>query len=194
MLRDQQTGPVEFRRLVHELAVYLVYEAVADIAVESIPVQTPMGLADGVRQSEEVALVPILRAGLGMVDGALTVLPGACVWHVGLFRDEASLRPVEYFHRVPATATPDRCLILDPMLATGGSALAAIGILKRAGAQRISFVGILAAPEGIEAVRAAYPDVSITVAEVDERLNEIGFIVPGLGDAGDRQFGTGFGD
>jgi uracil phosphoribosyltransferase len=154
-------------------------------------VETPMGAASGALLREKIGLVPILRAGLGMVDGVWEMMPSAEVWHIGLYRDEETLRPVQYYNKLPVDPTVQVCLILDPMLATGGSATATVDILKIWGAQHIKFVGIIAAPEGIEVLRSAHPDVPIHVAVIDSHLNEIGFIVPGLGDAGDRQFGTG---
>ena len=168
----------------------LGYEAMADLALEDCPVQTPVAMAPGYHLQEEVGLVPILRAGLGMVDGILEMIPGAQVWHLGLYRDEKTLRPVSYYNKLPVEPTVQVCLILDPMLATGGSAAAAVEVLKNWGVKRIKFVGLIAAPEGIEAVTKAHPDVPIYLAAIDEHLNERGFIVPGLGDAGDRQFGT----
>jgi uracil phosphoribosyltransferase len=150
-----------------------------------------MGAATGQVLQERIGLVPILRAGLGLVDGVWNMLPNAEVWHIGLFRDERTLQPVEYYNRLPVSPTVDVCLILDPMLATGGSAVATVDILKRWGASRIKFVGIIGAPEGVGRLTDAHPDVPIYLAAVDERLNQVGFIVPGLGDAGDRQFGTG---
>ena len=141
--------------------------------------------------TEKIGLVPILRSGLGMVDGIWEMMPGAEVWHIGLYRDERTLKPVSYYNKLPTAPTVQVCLVLDPMLATGGSAVATVDILKRWGAERIKFVGILAAPEGIEALRTAHPDVPIHMAKIDSHLNDIGYIVPGLGDAGDRQFGTG---
>ena len=152
--------------------------------------RTPLGAYAGHRLAERVGLVPVLRAGIGMVEAALALIPEAQVWHIGLFRDERTLRPIEYYNKLPSSATVQVCLVLDPMLATGGSAVATIDILKKWGAQRIKYVGIIAAPEGAAALAGAHPDVPIHVAAVDERLNESGYIVPGLGDAGDRQFGT----
>jgi uracil phosphoribosyltransferase len=149
-----------------------------------------MGIAQGHVLQEHIGLVPILRAGLGMVDALLEMLPSAQVWHIGLYRDEHTLRPVTYYNKLPKIPTVQVCLILDPMLATGGSAVAATEILKNWGAKRIKFVGLLGAPEGVAALQKAHPDVDIHLAALDERLNDIGFIVPGLGDAGDRQFGT----
>ena len=191
LLRDKDTEPKKFRELIRELAILLVYEATADLATEEISVETPLGVAKGRRLREQIGLVPILRAGLGMVEGVWEMMPSAEVWHIGLYRDERTLRPVEYYNKLPVDPTVQVCLILDPMLATGGSAVATVDILKRWGAQRIKFVGIIAAPEGIQALTKAHPDVPIYVAAIDERLNEHGFILPGLGDAGDRQFGTG---
>ena len=189
-LRDRETDSTRFRQLVRELANLLTYEATADLVLEPASVQTPLTEMNGERLAERIGLVPILRAGLGMVDGVWELIPGAEVWHIGLYRDEQTLRPVEYYNKLPVTPSVDVCLILDPMLATGGSAVATVDILKRWGAQRIKFVGIIAAPEGIRRLSEAHPDVSIHVAAVDSHLNEHGFIVPGLGDAGDRQFGT----
>jgi uracil phosphoribosyltransferase len=150
-----------------------------------------MGTAPGFALKEKIGLVPILRAGLGMVDGIWEMMPSSEVWHIGLYRDEETLRPVFYYNKLPTAPTVQLCLVLDPMLATGGSAVAAVDMLKKWGATQIKFVGILAAPEGIARLREAHPDVPIYVAAVDDRLNDIGYIVPGLGDAGDRQFGTG---
>lgn len=190
-LRDKATKPKKFRELIREIAMLLAYEATADLALADMQVETPMGVASGVLLREKIGLVPILRAGLGMVDGVWEMMPSAEVWHIGLYRDEKTLRPVEYYNKLPVDPTVQVCLILDPMLATGGSASATVDILKKWGAQRIKFVGIIAAPEGIEVLRSDHPDVPIHVAVIDSHLNEIGFIVPGLGDAGDRQFGTG---
>lgn len=189
-LRDVNTDHRVFRGLVRELALLLCYEATQDLELTPKTVKTPMGDATGSEASETIGLVPILRAGLGLVDGIEELLPSVQVWHIGLYRDEATLRPVEYYNKLPDEPTVQVCLVLDPMLATGGSAIATIDILKKWGAKRIKFVGILGAPEGVEALSAAHPDVPIHLAELDERLNDIGFIVPGLGDAGDRMFGT----
>ena len=190
-MRDKATNPKKFRELIREVAMLLAYEATADLTVDDMQVDTPMGAASGALLREKIGLVPILRAGLGMVDGVWEMMPSAEVWHIGLYRDEETLRPVQYYNKLPVDPTVQVCLILDPMLATGGSATATVDILKKWGAQRIKFVGIIAAPEGIEVLRGAHPDVPIHVAVIDSHLNEIGFIVPGLGDAGDRQFGTG---
>ena len=190
-LRDKKTEPKKFRELVREIAMLLAYESTAGLVLDTIQVETPMGAAGGALLREKIGLVPILRAGLGMVEGVWEMMPGAEVWHIGLYRDEKTLRPVQYYNKLPVDPTVQVCLILDPMLATGGSAVATVDILKDWGAEHIRFVGIIAAPEGIQALHTAHPDVPIYVAAIDNHLNEIGFIVPGLGDAGDRQFGTG---
>lgn len=191
LMRDVATKPKKFRELIREVAMLLCYEATADLKTVDITVETPMGSADGQDLSEKIGLIPILRAGLGMVEGIWEMMPGAEVWHIGLYRDEETLQPVSYYNKLPTFPTVQVCLVLDPMLATGGSAIATVDILKKWGAQRIKFVGLLAAPEGIAALQEAHPDVPIHVAQIDSHLNDIGFIVPGLGDAGDRQFGTG---
>ncbi len=190
-LRDYKTESRKFRELVREIAALLTYEATADLQTRTRPVQTPLSLTEGSELQANIGLVPILRAGLGMVEGVWELMPNAEVWHIGLYRDEHTLKPVEYYNKLPLEPTVSVCLILDPMLATGGSAIATVDILKRWGVKNIKFVGILAAPEGIAALQAAHPDVPIYVAAIDELLNEHGYIVPGLGDAGDRQFGTG---
>ena len=191
LLRDQRTDPKKFRELLREIAVLIAYEATADLLAEEVTVMTPLGQAEGQRLRERVGLVPILRAGLGMVEGIWNMMPNAEVWHIGLLRDERTLEPVEYYSRLPVSPTVDLCLVLDPMLATGGSAVAAVDMLKRWGARRIKFVGVIAAAEGVRRLTAAHPDVPLYLAAVDEQLNEAGLIVPGLGDAGDRLFGTG---
>lgn len=191
LLRDQRTEPKKFRELMREIAILVACEATADLAVEEVTVVTPLGQADGYRLKERVGLVPILRAGLGMVEGILSMMPNSEVWHIGLLRDEQTLKPVEYYSRLPVSPTVDVCLVLDPMLATGGSAVTAVDILKRWGASRIKFVGIIASAAGVRRLTAAHPDVPLYLAAVDEQLNEAGLIVPGLGNAGDRQFGTG---
>lgn len=190
LLRDVTTDTVKFRQLVKELGTLLCYEATRDLRLQPQSVTTPMGTAQGAQLSESVGLVPILRAGLGMIEGVWELIPNAQVWHIGLYRDEKTLRPVEYYNKLPIEPRVQLCLILDPMLATGGSAVATCNILKRWGVTRIKFVGLIGAPEGIKALSDAHPDVDIYLAAQDERLNDIGFIVPGLGDAGDRQFGT----
>jgi uracil phosphoribosyltransferase len=197
LLRRQETEPKKFRELISELAMLLIYEATLDLPLHDQPVQTPLTNATGKLMAEKVGLVPILRAGLGMVEGAWRLLPQAEVWHLGLYRDERTLRPVEYYNKLPIAPTVQLCLVLDPMLATGGSATAAVEVLKRWGVSRIKFIGLIAAPEGVAALQAQHPDVDIHVAAIDERLTNKsdpfppGYIWPGLGDAGDRQFGTG---
>jgi len=194
LLRDESTKPPQFRQLVREISWLLGYEALADARVVTRPVKTPIEEMQGARLGDRIGLVPILRAGLGMVDAMLELMPTAEVWHLGLFRDERTLRPVEYYNKLPDSATVDLCLILDPMLATGGSAAAAIEVLKQWGAVkpvRIKLVNLIAAPEGVREVMRAHPDVDIHCAALDRQLNEKGYIMPGLGDAGDRQFGTG---
>lgn len=191
ILRDKRTEPKKFRELIREISILLAYEATADLGLTPRTVETPMGMAACRTLTETIGLVPILRAGLGMVEGIWEMMPGAEVWHIGLFRDERTLRPVQYYNKLPVAPTVQVCLILDPMLATGGSAVATVDILKTWGAQRIKYVGIIGAPEGVTRLHTAHPDVPIHLAAIDERLNDIGYIVPGLGDAGDRQFGTG---
>jgi uracil phosphoribosyltransferase len=199
LLRNVETEPKKFRELVRELAILLAYEATSDLGLHEVEVETPMGQTKGVALSEKIGLVPILRAGLGMVEGIWDMMPSAEVWHIGIYRDHHTLKPVEYYNKLPVHPTVQVCLILDPMLATGGSAVATVDILKRWGAKRIKFVGLIAAPEGIERLSQAHPDVDIHVAAIDDHLTPepaspadppAGYIVPGLGDAGDRQFGT----
>ncbi len=197
LLRDKRTEPKKFRELVSEVAAMLVYEATLDLPLKSQPIETPLAAFEGRVVQDKIGLVPVLRAGLGMVNGIWNLIPQAEVWHIGLYRDEKTLQPVEYYNKLPVSPTVQLCLVLDPMLATGGSAVATIDILKDWGADRIKFVGILAAPEGVEALSSAHPDVPIHLAVIDERLTgdedpwPAGYIWPGLGDAGDRQFGTG---
>jgi len=190
-LRATRTGPAEFRALVRGLATRLAAEATADLATVPAEVRTPMGPSPGHALADAVGIVPILRAGLGMADGVLDLIPGAEVWHLGLFRDEATLRPTEYYNKLPARCRVSLAMVVDPMLATGGSALRACEVVRAWGVPRIKLLSLIAAPEGIARVTAAFPEVPIHVGAVDERLNEVGFIVPGLGDAGDRQFATG---
>ncbi len=190
LLRRKETEPKKFREVVREMATMLTLDATADLRLSDQPITTPMGDMIGKQVAENIGLIPVLRAGLGMVEGALEMLPSAEVWHIGLYRDERTLRPVEYYNKLPVNPTVQLCLVLDPMLATGGSAAATVDILKRWGAQRIKFVGLIGAPEGVKRLNDAHPDVPIYLAALDERLNDIGYIVPGLGDAGDRQFGT----
>jgi uracil phosphoribosyltransferase len=194
VLRDEKTEPKKFREVVRELSWLLGYEALADARLRPLTIRTPMEEMVAAELADRIGLVPILRAGLGMVDAMLELMPTAQVWHLGLFRDERTLRPVEYYNKLPDSASVDLCLILDPMLATGGSATAAIEVLKRWGAVkpvRIKLVNLIAAPEGVAAVAEAHPDVEIHCAALDRQLNDKGYIMPGLGDAGDRQFGTG---
>ncbi|RMF46406.1 MAG: uracil phosphoribosyltransferase [Anaerolineae bacterium] len=189
-LRNQETKPKKFRELVREISALLAYEATADLELETVQVETPLTTTTGYELKEKIGLVPILRAGLGMVEGVWELMPNAEVWHIGLYRDERTLQPVEYYNKLPIAPTVSVCLVLDPMLATGGSAVATVDILKRWGVQKIKFVGLIGAPEGIALMQQHHPEVPIHLAAVDERLNEHGYILPGLGDAGDRQFGT----
>ncbi len=189
-LRDVATPPAEFRRLVRALATLIAAEATADLPTRAVRVQTPLAAAAGVALVDDVGVVPILRAGLGMAEGVLDLLPDAEVWHLGLFRDEHTLRPTEYYNKVPRPPRMSVALVVDPMLATGGSAIHACAVLRDAGVGRIKLLALLAAPEGIAKLAAAMPDVPIHVAAIDAHLNDVGFIVPGLGDAGDRQFNT----
>jgi len=189
-LRAQETDPKQFRELIRELSALMAYEATQDLATQAIRVTTPLGQADGKELREKIGLVPILRAGLGMVEGVWELMPSAEVWHIGIYRDEKTLKPVEYYNKLPVEPTVAVCLILDPMLATGGSAVATVDILKRWGVRKVKFVGLIGAPEGIAHLQRHHPDVPIHLAAIDDHLNEVGYIVPGLGDAGDRQFGT----
>jgi uracil phosphoribosyltransferase len=190
-LRDVHTEPKKFRELTREISILLAYEATRDLALEPKKVATPMGEADGAALKEKIGLIPVLRAGLGMVEGIWEMMPSAEVWHIGLYRDERTLHPVSYYNKLPVEPTVQVSMVLDPMLATGGTAVETINMLKKWGARRIKYIGIIAAPEGIAALTGAHPDVPVHLAAIDSHLNEIGYIVPGLGDAGDRQFGTG---
>lgn len=190
-LRDINTKPKKFRELIREIAGLIAYEATSDLSIDPIEVETPLTTTKGWDLTEKIGLVPILRSGLGMVEGVWELMPSAEVWHIGLYRDEETLKPVEYYNKLPVAPSVGVCLILDPMLATGGSAAATISILKNWGVKRIKFMGIIGAPEGIQTVHTEHPDIPIYLASVDDHLNEVGYIVPGLGDAGDRQFGTG---
>lgn len=189
-LRDATTGPKEFRELVADLARLLFVEATADLRTDSFPVQTPLAPCEGHRLAERIGLFPILRAGLGMADAILHIVPEAQVWHLGLYRDHETLKPVTYYNKMPLTTIIDTAIVLDPMLATGGSAGAVIEQLKDRQVPRIKFIGLIAAPEGVRVLRGQFPDVPLHLGALDERLNEQGYIVPGLGDAGDRQFST----
>jgi uracil phosphoribosyltransferase len=190
-LRDKNTDPKKFRELVREIAALLAYEATADLQTVPRKLETPLAKMTGAELKEKIGLVPILRAGLGLVEGFWELMPSAEVWHIGLYRDERTLKPVEYYNKLPVEPTVSVSIILDPMLATGGSAIATADVLKRWGVKKIKFVGLIGAPEGIAAMQKAHPDIPIYLAAIDDHLNERAYIVPGLGDAGDRQFGTG---
>jgi uracil phosphoribosyltransferase len=191
IIRDKNTGSKEFREVVEEIATLLAYEVTRDLAMEDVDVETPVGIAHcKTITGKKLAIVPILRAGIGMVDGMLKLVPAAKVGHIGLYRDEKTLQPVEYFCKLPKDIEERDVILVDPMLATGGSAVDAIYLLKNRGATSIKFVGLVAAPEGIKHLSETHPDVDIYIAAIDEKLNENGYIVPGLGDAGDRLFGT----
>ncbi len=189
-LRDQNTPCPLFRELVYEISQVLFYEATADVPIRPVRVQTPLEECVGQELAVKIGLVPVLRAGLGMANAMLDALPEAAVWHIGLYRDHATLKPVTYYNKLPPKPDMDLGIVLDPMLATGGSAIEAVRLLKLAGTKQVKFVGLIAAPEGVAALQTAHPDVAIYLAAVDSHLNELGYIVPGLGDAGDRQFGT----
>ena len=191
LLADEKTDAKLFRELVRELTALLLYEATAALPVREVRFRTPLEEAEGVEIASRIGLVPILRAGLGMVEAALDVLPNPEVWHLGMYRDEATHRPVSYYNRLPASCPDDLVILLDPMLATGGSAADATTVLKEWGAPQVVFVGLIAAPEGVGRMLKEHPDVAIHVARLDRRLDEEMFIRPGLGDAGDRMFGTG---
>ena len=191
MIRDVSTGPKEFRELVEELSMLMAYEVTRDIPVEEVEIQTPLCKTKGKSVSgKKLGIVPILRAGLGMVNGMLKLIPTAKVGHIGIYRDPETLKPVEYYCKLPPDIEERDLILLDPMLATGGSACAGIHFLKERGAKNIKLMCLIAAPEGIQAVCSAHPDVDIYTAAVDEYLNDHAYIVPGLGDAGDRLFGT----
>lgn len=191
ILRNEKTGSKEFRALVSEIATLICYEATRDLPLKEVETKTPVAVAKTkVIAGKKLAFVPILRAGLGMVDGVLALVPSARVGHIGLYRDPETLKPVEYYCKLPADIEEREVIVLDPMLATGGSAIDAIAQIKLRKPKSIKFMGIIAAPEGLEALKNAHPDVDIYVAALDSHLNEHGYIVPGLGDAGDRIFGT----
>ncbi len=191
LLRDKKTGSKEFREIVGEIAMLMCYEATRDLPLEEVEIETPVAMArTRVISGKKLAFVPILRAGLGMVEGVLRLVPAAKVGHIGLYRDPKTLAPVDYYCKLPTDIRERDVIVLDPMLATGGSAVEAIAVLKRNGVKHIKFMCIISAPEGVKALTEAHPDVTVYCASLDERLNENGYIVPGLGDAGDRLFGT----
>ena len=191
LMRDKETGPKEFRELLNEISMLMAYEVTRDLPLREIEIETPICRAQTkVIAGKKLAIVPILRAGLGMVDGIMSLVPSAKVGHIGLYRDPITLEPVEYYCKLPEDCEEREILLVDPMLATGGSASAAIQFLKRRGCKHIKLVCLIAAPEGTSRVQADHPDVNIYVAAMDEKLNDHGYIVPGLGDAGDRLFGT----
>ena len=191
VLRDKNTSVKEFREIISEISMLMCYETTRDLPVEEIQVETPVDTATCYQiAGKKLAIVPILRAGLGMVDGMVTLMPNVKVGHIGLFRDPETLEPVKYYFKMPQDISERDVIVVDPMLATGGSAVAAVTFLKEAGARHIKLMDIIAAPEGVEAMQKAHPDVDIYVAALDDHLNDHGYIVPGLGDAGDRIFGT----
>ena len=191
ILRDVSTGTQEFRSLISEIAMLECYEATRDLPLQPKEIETPMGkcIANEIA-GKKLAIVPVLRAGLGMVDGILTLVPSAKVGHIGLYRDPETLKPVEYYCKLPSDIEDREVVVLDPMLATGGSAIDAVELIKERNPKSIKFMGIIAAPEGLKALQEAHPDIDIYCAALDEKLNDMGYIVPGLGDAGDRIFGT----
>lgn len=191
LLRDKNTGSKEFRALVSEIATLMCYEATRDLPLEEVEIETPIAIAKAkVISGKKLALVPILRAGTGMLDGVLALVPSAKVGHIGMYRDPVTVKPVPYYCKLPSDISEREVIVLDPMLATGGSAIDAIDQIKTFHPKSIKFMGIIAAPEGLEALTTAHPDVDIFCAALDERLNEHSYIIPGLGDAGDRIFGT----
>jgi len=191
LLRDKNTGSKEFRELIAEITMLMCYEATRDLPLREVEIETPMAFAKTkIISGRKLAFVPILRAGIGMVDGVLQLVPAAKVGHIGLYRDHVTCQPVEYYCKLPSDISEREVIVLDPMLATGGSAIAAIRMIKEKGVRQIKFMCIIAAPEGLDALVAAHPDVQIYCAALDECLNENKYIVPGLGDAGDRIFGT----
>jgi len=190
-IRDVKTGTKEFRELVDEVATLMAFEITRDLPLEEVEIQTPVSKAKfKVLSGKKLGIIPILRAGIGMVDGILKLIPAAKVGHVGLYRDPQTLKPVEYYVKLPSDLAERECIVVDPMLATGGSAIEAIESIKKRGAINIKFMCLIAAPEGVEALQQAHPDVDIFIAALDEKLDDHGYIVPGLGDAGDRLFGT----
>jgi uracil phosphoribosyltransferase len=190
-LRDRNTGPRAFRQLVREMSQMLFFEATQDLHLTTYAVQTPLTDCVGQQIADRLGLIPILRAGLGMADAILDMVPSAQVWHLGLYRDHETQQPVTYYKKLPPLPNIEQAFLVDPMLATGGSAVAAVDILRAWGLKQLKFVGLIAAPEGVQALQTAHPEVPIYLAALDSHLNEHKYIVPGLGDAGDRQFGTG---
>ena len=191
ILRDKKTGTKEFRELISEIAMFLCYEAMSDVTLDSVSIETPIKKMDTYKLNEDnYAFVPILRAGMGMLDGVITVIPNAKIGHVGMYRDEKTFKPVNYFFKVPKDIDKREVILLDPMLATGGSAIDAIDLLKGKGVKKIKFLCIIAAPEGLKVVSKKHPDVKIYCGCIDKHLNKNKYIVPGLGDAGDRIYGT----
>ncbi len=190
ILRDRETDNKLFRETLNELSYLLVHEITRDLALRPVRIQTPLAPCDVQQLAEQVLLIPVLRAGLGMVEGILNLIPSAKVGHLGVYRDERTLRPVEYYCKLPPGAESMRVFLLDPMLATGGSLAHAVGLLKRRGIRHVTVVSVISAPEGLAALRAAHPDIRIYTAMLDDRLNDRGYILPGLGDCGDRLFGT----
>jgi len=191
IIREKQCGTKVFREMVNEISTLMAYEVSRDMPLEDIEIETPIcKTTQKTLAGKKVAIVPILRAGLGMVDGVLNMIPAAKVGHVGMYRDEKTLKPVEYFVKLPSDISQRQLFVVDPMLATGGSAIMAMDMLKKRGASNIKFMCLVAAPEGVKALREAHPDIDIYTAALDDHLNEDGYIVPGLGDAGDRLFGT----
>lgn len=190
LLRDRDTEPKRFRELVDEITTLLLYEATSDLPVGPVEIETPLVETTGSKLLSRTGFVPVLRAGLGMVPAALRLIPNAEVWHLGIYREDATRSPIEYYNKLPRDLGIDVAIVLDPMLATGGSAIAALDVLKLRNLREVKFVGLIAAPEGLEALTTAHPEVSIYLASLDKQLNEQAYIVPGLGDAGDRQFGT----
>lgn len=191
IIRNKKTGTKEFREIIGEIATFLCYEAMEDAILEEVEIETPMGKTKAKKLDEnQYAFVPILRAGTGMLDGLLKAMPNAKIGHVGLYRNEETLKPVRYYYKMPSDIANREVIVLDPMLATGGSAIDTITMLKEDGVTKIKFLCIIAAPEGIQKLEEAHPDVQVYTAAIDEKLNDIGYIVPGLGDAGDRIFGT----
>ncbi len=191
ILRDKKTGTKEFRELIEEIATFLCYEALADAELEDVEIETPLcKMKTGKLNENKYAFIPILRAGMGMLDGVISVMPNAKIGHIGMYRDEETFEPVNYFFKVPKDIEKREVIVIDPMLATGGSAVDAIDLLKSKGVTKIKFLSIISAPEGLKAVTKKHPDVTIYTAHIDDHLNENKYIVPGLGDAGDRIYGT----